>query len=175
MQTEGKALIMDEKAMGRAINRISYEIIERDKGAQDLCIIGIFSRGVELAARIAEKIQSIEQRQVPVGCLDITPYRDDQKKYEGGPHTDISFPLDGKQVILVDDVIYTGRSARAAIDGILSMGRPKRIQLAVLIDRGHRELPLRADFIGKNVPPSREEEICVYVRERDGEDCVIIR
>ena len=148
MQTEGKALIMDEKAMGRAINRISYEIIERDKGAQD---------------------------QVPVGCLDITPYRDDQKKYEGGPHTDISFPLDGKQVILVDDVIYTGRSARAAIDGILSMGRPKRIQLAVLIDRGHRELPLRADFIGKNVPTSREEEICVYVRERDGEDCVIIR
>ena len=175
MQTEGKALIMDEKAMGRAINRISYEIIERDKGAQDLCIIGIFSRGVELAARIAEKIQSIEQRQVPVGCLDITPYRDDQKKYEGGPHTDISFPLDGKQVILVDDVIYTGRSARAAIDGILSMGRPKRIQLAVLIDRGHRELPLRADFIGKNVTTSREEEICVYVRERDGEDCVIIR
>ena len=175
MQTEGKALIMDEKAMGRAINRISYEIIERDKGAQDLCIIGIFSRGVELAARIAEKIQSIEQRQVPVGCLDITPYRDDQKKYEGGPHTDISFPLDGKQVILVDDVIYTGRSARAAIDGILSMGRPKRIQLAVLIDRGHRELPLRADFIGKNVPTSREEEICVYVCERDGEDCVIIR
>ena len=175
MQTEGKALIMDEKAMGRAINRISYEIIERDKGAQDLCIIGIFSRGVELAARIAEKIQSIEHRQVPVGCLDITPYRDDQKKYEGGPHTDISFPLDGKQVILVDDVIYTGRSARAAIDGILSMGRPKRIQLAVLIDRGHRELPLRADFIGKNVPTSREEEICVYVRERDGEDCVIIR
>ena len=175
MQTEGKALIMDEKAMGRAINRISYEIIERDKGAQDLCIIGIFSRGVELAARIAEKIQSIEQRQVPVGCLDITPYRDDQKKYEGGPHTDISFPLDGKQVILVDDVIYTGRSARAAIDGILSMGRPKRIQLAVLIDRGHRELPLRADFIGKNVPTSREEEICVYVRERYGEDCVIIR
>ena len=175
MHTEGKALIMDEKAMGRAINRISYEIIERDKGAQDLCIIGIFSRGVELAARIAEKIQSIEQRQVPVGCLDITPYRDDQKKYEGGPHTDISFPLDGKQVILVDDVIYTGRSARAAIDGILSMGRPKRIQLAVLIDRGHRELPLRADFIGKNVPTSREEEICVYVRERDGEDCVIIR
>ena len=175
MQTEGKALIMDEKAMGRAINRISYEIIERDKGAQDLCIIGIFSRGVELAARIAEKIQSIEQRQVPVGCLDITPYRDDQKKYEGGPHTNISFPLDGKQVILVDDVIYTGRSARAAIDGILSMGRPKRIQLAVLIDRGHRELPLRADFIGKNVPTSREEEICVYVRERDGEDCVIIR
>ena len=128
-----------------------------------------------MAARIAEKIQSIEQRQVPVGCLDITPYRDDQKKYEGGPHTDISFPLDGKQVILVDDVIYTGRSARAAIDGILSMGRPKRIQLAVLIDRGHRELPLRADFIGKNVPTSREEEICVYVRERDGEDCVIIR
>ena len=175
MQTEGKALIMDEKAMGRAINRISYEIIERDKGAQNLCIIGIFSRGVELAARIAEKIQSIEQRQVPVGCLDITPYRDDQKKYEGGPHTDISFPLDGKQVILVEDVIYTGRSARAAIDGILSMGRPKRILLAVLIDRGHRELPLRADFIGKNVPTSREEEICVYVRERDGEDCVIIR
>ena len=175
MLTEGKALIMDEKAMARAINRISYEIIERGKGSEDLCIIGIFSRGVELASRIAEKIEAIEERRIPVGCLDITPFRDDGKKYEGIPHTNIPFPLDGKQVILVDDVICTGRSVRAAIDGILSMGRPRKIQLAVLIDRGHRELPLRADYIGKNVPTSREEEICVYVRERDGKDCVIIR
>ena len=172
---EGKALIMDEKAMSRAINRISYEIIERNKGSEDLCVIGIYSRGVELAHRIADKIQSVEQRSVPAGCLDITPFRDDGKKYVGVNHTDIPFPLDDKQIILVDDVICTGRSVRAAIDGILSMGRPKRIQLAVLIDRGHRELPLRADFIGKNVPTSRDEEICVLVQERDGKDCVIIR
>ena len=121
---EGKALIMDEKAMSRAINRISYEIIERNKGSEGLCVIGIYSRGVELAQRIAGKIQSVEQRPVPAGCLDITPFRDDGKKFDGISHTDIPFPLDNKQVILVDDVICTGRSVRAAIDGILSIGRP---------------------------------------------------
>lgn len=173
---EGKALIMDEKAMSRAINRISYEIIERGKGAEDLCIIGIVSRGVELAHRIADKIKSVEQREIPVGTLDITPYRDDVPR-DGPPpgQPGIPFPLDGKRVVLVDDVICTGRSVRAAMDGILSIGRPRCIMLAVLIDRGHRELPVRADFIGKNVPTSREEEVCVFVKERDGRDCVIIR
>ncbi len=172
---DGKALIMDEKAMSRAINRISYEIIERNKGTEDLCVIGIISRGVELAQRIAGKIRSVEQREIPVGYLDITPFRDDGKKQPGLGNTCIPFDFSGKQVVLVDDVICTGRSVRAAIDGILSIGRPRSIQLAVLIDRGHRELPLRADFIGKNVPTSRDEEVCVYVKERDGKDCVIIR
>jgi pyrimidine operon attenuation protein/uracil phosphoribosyltransferase len=172
---DGKALIMDEKAMARAINRISYEIIERNKGSEGLCIIGVVSRGVELAQRIADKICSVEQRQIPVGYLDITPFRDDGKKLPETDRTQIPFPLDGRQVVLVDDVICTGRSVRAAIDGILSMGRPRSIQLAVLIDRGHRELPLRADFIGKNVPTSRDEDVCVFVRERDGKDCVVIR
>ena len=172
---DGKALIMDEKAMSRAINRISYEIIERNKGTEELCIIGIFSRGVELAQRVAEKIRTVEQREIPVGYLDITPFRDDGKKQPESQNTHIPFDLSGKRVVLVDDVICTGRSVRAAIDGILSIGRPRSIQLAVLIDRGHRELPLRADFIGKNVPTSREEEVCVYVKERDGKDCVIIR
>lgn len=174
---DGKALILDEKAMSRAINRISYEIIERNKGTEDLCIIGIVSRGVELAQRIADKIHSVEQREIPVGYLDITPFRDDGKKQAGLENnlTYIPFDLSGKQVVLVDDVICTGRSVRAAIDGILTLGRPRLIQLAVLIDRGHRELPLRADFIGKNVPTSRDEEVCVFVKERDGRDCVIIR
>lgn len=172
---DGKALILDEKAMSRAINRISYEIIERNKGAEDLCIIGIISRGVELAQRIADKIHAVEQRDIPVGYLDITPFRDDSKKQSKSDNTYIPFDLSGKQVVLVDDVICTGRSVRAAIDGILSIGRPRSIQLAVLIDRGHRELPLRADFVGKNVPTSREEEVCVFVKERDEKDCVIIR
>ena len=173
---EGKALIMDEKAMGRAINRIAYEIIERGKGAEDLVIVGIVSRGVELAHRIAGKIKSVEQREVPVGTLDITPYRDDLPR-PGSPPAEpgIPFPIDGKRVVLVDDVICTGRSVRAAMDGLLSIGRPRCIMLAVLVDRGHRELPVRADFIGKNVPTSREEEVCVFVKERDGQDCVVIR
>jgi len=172
---DGKAVIMDEKAMSRAINRISYEIIERNKGAEELCIIGIISRGVELAHRIADKINAVEQREIPVGYLDISPFRDDAKKIDGKGATDIPFDLAGKRVVLVDDVICTGRSVRAALDGLLSMGRPRSVQLAVLIDRGHRELPLRADFIGKNLPTSHEEEVCVYVRERDGIDGVIIR
>ena len=167
-----KALILDDKAMSRAINRISYEIIERNKGTEELCIVGILSRGKELADRIAGKIFQVEGKSVPVGYLDITPFRDDGR--EGSGETVIPFDIGGKKVVLVDDVIYTGRSVRAAIDALMAIGRPESIQLAVLIDRGHRELPLRADFIGKNVPTSREESVRVSVRERDGEDKVII-
>ena len=167
-----KALILDDKAMSRAINRISYEIIERNKGVEELCIVGILSRGKELADRIAGKILQVEGKSVPVGYLDITPFRDDGR--EGGGKTDIPFDIGERKVVLVDDVIYTGRSVRAAIDALMAIGRPRSIQLAVLIDRGHRELPIRADFIGKNVPTSREESVRVSVRERDGEDKVII-
>lgn len=167
-----KALILDDKAMSRAINRISYEIIERNKGVEELCIIGILSRGQELAERIAGKILQVEGRNVPVGYLDITPYRDDGR--QGGGQTHIPFDIGGKRIVLVDDVIYTGRSVRAAIDALMAIGRPRSIQLAVLVDRGHRELPIRADFIGKNVPTSREENVRVSVRERDGEDKVVI-
>ncbi|MBQ4050058.1 MAG: bifunctional pyr operon transcriptional regulator/uracil phosphoribosyltransferase PyrR [Oscillospiraceae bacterium] len=167
-----KALILDDKAMSRAINRISYEIIERSKGVEDLCVVGILSRGKELADRIAGKILQVEGKSVPVGYLDITPFRDDGR--EGSGETCIPFDIGGKKVVLVDDVIYTGRSVRAAIDALMAVGRPESIQLAVLIDRGHRELPIRADFIGKNVPTSREESVRVSVRERDGEDKVVI-
>lgn len=167
-----KALILDEKAMARAITRISFEIIERNKGAKDLCIIGILSRGRELALRIAEKISSIENLSVPTGALDISPYRDDRSCQEDA--SDIPFSVTGKKVVLVDDVIYTGRTARAAIDAVFALGRPQLINLAVLIDRGHRELPIRADYVGKNLPTSREETVRVSVKELDGLDAVSI-
>ncbi|HIS75447.1 MAG TPA: bifunctional pyr operon transcriptional regulator/uracil phosphoribosyltransferase PyrR [Candidatus Merdivicinus excrementipullorum] len=167
-----KALILDEKAMARAITRISFEIIERNKGAKDLCILGIMSRGKELALRIAEKISSIENILVPAGALDISPYRDDREIKED--QSDVPFSVTGKKVVLVDDVIYTGRTARAAIDAVFALGRPQLINLAVLIDRGHRELPIRADYVGKNLPTSREETVRVQVKELDGVDAVSI-
>ena len=167
-----KALILDEKAMARAITRISFEIIERNKGANDLCIMGIMSRGKELALRIAEKISSIENILVPAGALDISPYRDDREIKED--QSNVPFSVTGKKVVLVDDVIYTGRTARAAIDAVFALGRPQLINLAVLIDRGHRELPIRADYVGKNLPTSREETVRVQVKELDGVDAVSI-
>ena len=167
-----KALILDEKVMARAITRISFEIIERNKGAKDLCILGIMSRGKELALRIAEKISSIENILVPAGALDISPYRDDREIKED--QSDVPFSVTGKKVVLVDDVIYTGRTARAAIDAVFALGRPQLINLAVLIDRGHRELPIRADYVGKNLPTSREETVRVQVKELDGVDAVSI-
>lgn len=169
---EEKALILDEKAISRAITRISFEIIERNKGAKDLCVIGILSRGWELASRIAEKISSIEDVPVPAGSLDISRYRDDHAGEEDC--SNIPFPVTGKKVVLVDDVIYTGRTVRAAIDAIFALGRPQLINLAVLIDRGHRELPIRADYVGKNLPTSREETVQVFVKELDGKDQVAI-
>jgi pyrimidine operon attenuation protein/uracil phosphoribosyltransferase len=169
-----KAEILDAKAMARAIARISYEIIERNRGTEALCIIGVRTRGVYLAQRIARKIGEVEGTQVPVGVLDITPYRDDLQGETPTEDSDIPFDVAGKRVVLVDDVIYTGRSVRAAIDAILSRGRPQNVQLAALIDRGHRELPIRADFIGKNLPTSREEAVQVMMTEQDGIDRVII-
>lgn len=166
-----KSVIMDDMAVIRALKRISHEILERNHGCADLCLIGICSRGVPLAKIIAENIFCIEGVRVDVGALDTTPYRDDT--YEALPHadgrqTDISFQIKGKTIVLVDDVLYTGRTVRAAIDALIELGRPERVQLAVLIDRGHRELPIRGDYIGKNVPTSRLERIVVKNKEHDG-------
>ena len=169
-----KTLIMDAQAISRAITRISFEIVERNRGAEDLCLIGIRSGGAVLARRIADRIGEIENRPVECGELDITLFRDDGSAPEGyEDHSRLDFSIDGKRVVLIDDVIYTGRSVRAAIDAIMSRGRPRNIQLAILVDRGHRELPIRADFIGKNLPTSKEEMVEV---QADGgpEDCVAI-
>ncbi|MCT4606414.1 MAG: bifunctional pyr operon transcriptional regulator/uracil phosphoribosyltransferase PyrR [Marinisporobacter sp.] len=165
-----KANIMDEKAIQRATTRIAHEIIEKNKGVENIVLVGIKTRGVPFANRIAEKIENIEKSKVNVGVLDITLYRDDLTKVDENPilnDTEINFDINEKIVVLVDDVLYTGRTVRAALDGIMDMGRPKSIQLAVLIDRGHRELPIRADYVGKNVPTSNEEIIRVQFEEVD--------
>ena len=172
-----KTEIMDEKALDRALTRISHEIIERNRGVEDLVLLGIKTRGVSLAKRLCEKIRRIEGNDLPVGSLDITSYRDDIKEMKDMPQvstTDISFDITGKKVILVDDVLYTGRTVRAAMDAIIDMGRPFSIQLAVLVDRGHRELPIRADYVGKNVPTSRSEMVIVNVMETDDKDGVLL-
>ena len=168
-----KAEILDASAISRAVTRISYEILEKNKGLHNLCIIGIISRGAVIAKRIATRLEELEAVQVPVAYLDITPHRDDKRR-DTEDKTELDFDITGKTVVLVDDVIYTGRSVRAAIDGLMKRGRPQKIQLAALIDRGHRELPIRADYIGKNLPTSTEEKVRVYVAERDGADRVVI-
>ena len=172
-----KAQLMDEKAIGRAITRISHEIIERNKGIEDVVLLGIKTRGVPIADRIGKKIQQIEGASVNTGEVDITLYRDDLKKIDVDPvinGSNVQFSIDDKIVILVDDVLYTGRTVRSALDAIIDIGRPKAIQLAVLVDRGHRELPIRADYVGKNVPTSKGEIISVKLSEIDGEDSVTI-
>ena len=169
-----KAEILDESAIARAVTRISFEIIERNKGTEGLCLIGLFSRGAVLAKRIAAKIAEVEGIDIPVGLLDITPFRDDKRREMSADLSQIGFDINDKRVIIVDDVIFTGRTARAAMDGLMSRGRPTVIQLAALIDRGHRELPIRADYIGKNLPTSREETVRVMVKELDGADKVVI-
>lgn len=169
-----RTVVMDAQAVSRAVTRISFEILERNRGAEDLCLIGIQAGGAGLARRIASRIEETEGRRVDCGALDITLYRDDIAAPAGyAESTSIDFAIDGKRVVLIDDVIYTGRSVRAAIDAIMSRGRPQNIQLAILVDRGHRELPIRADFIGKNLPTSKEERVEVLA---DGgpEDCVAI-
>lgn len=172
-----KAQLMDEKAIGRAITRISHEIIERNKGIEDVVLVGIKTRGVPIADRIGKKIQQIEGASVNTGEVDITLYRDDLKKIDVDPvinGSNVQFSIDDKIVILVDDVLYTGRTVRSALDAIIDIGRPKAIQLAVLVDRGHRELPIRSDYVGKNVPTSKGEIISVKLSEIDGEDSVTI-
>ena len=170
-----KAEIMDEAAMSRASKRIAHEIIERNKGTENLMLIGIQRRGVPLAQRIGALIAQEEGTELPVGTLDITFYRDDLSLLDEHPPvkgTDVPANVNDQNVVLVDDVLYTGRTARAAMDAIMDMGRAKTIQLAVLIDRGHRELPIRADYVGKNVPTSHLEMIAVSVREIDGKEIV---
>jgi len=177
VSVKDKAEIMDESAMMRAITRIAHEIIERNKGVEDVALIGIQRRGVPLAKLIAKKIEQFEGKTVPVGVLDITFYRDDLSMLAEHPvvnGTEINFSVTDKIIVLVDDVIYTGRTARAAIDAVMDLGRPRIIQLAILIDRGHRELPIRADFVGKNVPTSRTEMVNVKVVDIDGVNVVTL-
>ncbi|NLM36722.1 MAG: bifunctional pyr operon transcriptional regulator/uracil phosphoribosyltransferase PyrR [Firmicutes bacterium] len=172
-----KAQVMDGENIRRALYRLSHEITERNKGVEDLVLIGIRTRGVPLAQRLAKLIGEHEDTAIPVGTLDITFYRDDLTLISPQPvlhRTDVPFDLNGLKVVLVDDVLYTGRTVRAALDAIMDLGRPSMIQLAVLIDRGHRELPIRADFIGKNVPTSKREVIQVKLEEVDGEEKVLI-
>jgi len=174
-----KAEIMDRSAVDRALRRIAHEIVERNKGTENLLLIGIRRRGVPMAERLQEHIQKIEKKQMPLGVLDITLYRDDLSTRSDQPEvhrTEIpSGGVKGKKVILCDDVLYTGRTVRAAMDAIMDLGRPQCIQLAVLIDRGHRELPIRADYVGKNVPTSGREVIEVKFQETDNtEDKVLI-
>ena len=167
-----KTTLLDEIAMNRALFRISHEIIEHNKGTQDLVLVGIVTRGVPMAKIIAKNIEKIENATIPVGSIDITLYRDDLSELEHAPlvgKNHIDFDVRGKNVVLCDDVIYTGRTARAAIEALLALGRPKTIQLAVLIDRGHRELPIRPDYVGKNIPTSSTEMVAVRFVDTDGE------
>ncbi len=172
-----KAVIMDEKAISRAITRIANEILERNKGIEDIVLVGIKTRGIPLANRIGKKIEEIEGRSVPVYTLDISLYRDDLQEIDKVPRVNEEFNgiISNKIVVLVDDVIYTGRTVRAALDAIMDKGRPKKVQLAVLVDRGHRELPIRPDFVGKNLPTSKNEIVGVEFIETDGIDEVVIK
>jgi pyrimidine operon attenuation protein/uracil phosphoribosyltransferase len=167
-------IIVDEETIKRALTRITYEIIERSKTMDDVVLVGIKTRGIPIAKRIAERFRLLEQIDLPVGELDITYYRDDIVKTPELIKPTLPFSIEGKQVILVDDVLYTGRTIRAAMDAIIDMGRPLSVSLAVLVDRGHRELPIRADFIGKNIPTSKEEAIKVRLKETDGMDRISI-
>ena len=165
-----KATLMDEAAVNRAVKRIAHEIVERNNGAEGLCFVGIKRRGIPLAHLIARYVEEIEGTKVPVGALDITFYRDDLKKKSENPEvhpSDLGFPIEGEQVVLVDDVLFTGRTVSAALDALKEYGRAASVQLAVLVDRGHRELPIRGDYVGKNVPTSRAEFIAVKLPPYD--------
>jgi len=172
--------VMDADRMSRSLTRIAHEIVERNRGIGDLALVGIRERGVPLARRIAVELNRISNTDVPTGALDITLYRDDLMRQAVGPQplvrsTDIPFDIDNRVILLVDDVLYTGRTIRAALDALIDFGRPRSIQLVVLIDRGHRELPIKADYVGKNVPTSRRESIQVRLQEVDGHDEVVIQ
>jgi pyrimidine operon attenuation protein/uracil phosphoribosyltransferase len=170
---------MDADRMGRTLTRIAHEIVERNRGVESLALVGVRTRGVPIAARLAARLREISGRDVPVGALDITLYRDDLMLNAVGPQplvrsTDIPFSIDDRIIVLVDDVLYTGRTVRAALDELIDFGRPRAIQLVVIVDRGHRELPIKADYVGKNLPTSRGESVSVRLLETDGCDQVVI-
>ncbi len=172
-----KAKIIDEEGLQRTITRLTHEILERNKGSKNLVLIGMRTRGEFICNRIYEKIKEIDHSEPPKGILDITLYRDDFRTRLKQPEvsiTSITFDINEKDIILIDDVLYTGRTARAALDAMMDLGRPNTIQLCVLVDRGHRELPIRADFVGKNIPTSLNEEVKVKLKETDGEDSVYL-
>lgn len=172
-----KTVLMDEQGVRRALTRIAHEIVEKNKGTEDLVLVGIKTRGIYLAKRLAERIAQFEGVQLPVGSLDITLYRDDLKLRNEQPvvhGSEITCEISDRHVVLVDDVLFTGRTVRAALDALIDIGRPRQIQLAVLVDRGHRELPIRPDYVGKNVPTSRDEVVAVHLQESDETDKVVI-
>lgn len=178
MEFTDKTVLMDSEGIRRALTRISHEIVEKNKGVENIVLVGIRTQGVPIAERLAANIEKIEGQKPPVGVLDITLYRDDLSTLAYQPivrPTELPVDITGKTVVLVDDVLYTGRTIRAALDAIIDNGRPKTIQLAVLIDRGHRELPIRADFVGKNVPTSSKEAISVQLQSTDEAEQVMLR
>jgi pyrimidine operon attenuation protein / uracil phosphoribosyltransferase len=173
------SVVMDEAQIGRALTRIAHEIVERNRGVSELAFVGVRTRGVTLARRIVKAVSEIAGEAVPAGALDITLYRDDLMRHAVGPQplvrsTDIPFSIDDRRILLVDDVLYTGRTVRAALDALIDFGRPRAIQLVVLVDRGHRELPIKADYVGKNVPTSLKQSVQVRLAEDDGHDLVSI-
>jgi pyrimidine operon attenuation protein/uracil phosphoribosyltransferase len=172
-------LVMDADRMSRALTRIAHEILERNRGLDELALVGIRTRGVPLARRLARSLKDINGDEVPTGALDITLYRDDLMRHPVGPQpvvrsTEIPFSIDNRKILLVDDVLYTGRTIRSALDALIDFGRPRAIQLVVLIDRGHRELPIKADYVGKNIPTSRKQSVQVRLLEIDGVDEVVL-
>ncbi len=169
--------VLDSPSIDRSVTRMAHEILEKNKGVEGLVFIGIQTRGVTLSQRLSASVKAIAGAEVPLGVLDINLYRDDLSHVASQPiihKTEINFDLEGKTVVLVDDVLYTGRTIRSALDALVDFGRPRRIELAVLIDRGHRELPIRADFVGKNIPTSPEERVVVHFKETDGSDEVVV-
>ncbi len=175
--TQHSNQLMNGDELNRAITRIAHEIVEKNKGADRLALIGIRTGGAVLAKRFQKQIQVIENREIPLGLLDITLYRDDLTEIGSQPNvgeTKIDFDINGKKMILVDDVLFTGRTIRCALDAIIDFGRPECIQLAVLVDRGHRELPIKPDYVGKNIPTSKQEKVIVKFKEQDGEDGVVV-
>ena len=174
------AVVMDADRISRTLTRIAHEIVERNKGVEDLALVGVRTRGVHIARRLARTLREITKTDIPTGALDITLYRDDLMRYAVGPQpvvrrTEIPFSIDDKKILLVDDVLYTGRTTRAALDALIDFGRPKAIQLIVLVDRGHRELPIKADYVGKNLPTNPEESVRVRFQETDGQDEVVLQ
>jgi len=173
-------VVMDADRISRALTRIAHEIVERNRGVENVALVGVRSRGVPLARRLARSLQEITGDQVPTGALDITLYRDDLMRHAVGPQpqvrrTEIPFSIDERMIILVDDVLYTGRTTRAALDALIDFGRPRAIQLVALVDRGHRELPIKADYVGKNIPTSRQQSVQVRLHELDGADEVLVQ